>query len=234
MAKKCSYCNKDISNNYCENCGQRLRGKEITILSLFSEFFLNNFYFHKSGFYALYTMIVNPKKIIHNYWNGYSRYYPSPFQFIIYALFVQAIWLYLCGKTFSLVQVNITIQETYIGDYNRYLFWVIFPLIMSTISAIAFFRKKISFTKHLVSIIYLLATWYTFFGVINILICKIFTEINIINYYGLISLIYIFVVFFWNTIVHSNGIKDFIYNMLSSLFVALCVVILLKLLTFIT
>ena len=156
-AKICSICKLEIHQKYCGNCGQQIGESETTMLSIVSDFFSNLLSVEKSVFACIYKLFTDPKKIVENYWNGNRKYYPSPGKMLFYSFAVAALHLtYVSDSLMGLVMED--------GDMSgigpQFVFWLIILPILILSSYLTFIRKKISVTKHLISIMYLGATFF--------------------------------------------------------------------------
>lgn len=82
---KCTTCHIEMDADYCSQCGKKYTGKQLTVWNIGADF-LDNFFAVDNSFVSqMREMLVNPKKIILDYWNGYRRYYFSPGRVLLIA-----------------------------------------------------------------------------------------------------------------------------------------------------
>ncbi len=86
---KCSVCSTEIKEKYCPNCGQYFKEKRVTFFHFLSDAFTSVFSLEKSFFKNIQTGLCHPQILPVNYWNGFRKYYYSPFKFFtIASLFI--------------------------------------------------------------------------------------------------------------------------------------------------
>lgn len=190
----CTICNEKTTEKYCGNCGQELSNKEVTFRGLISDLVVSTLDVEKSVFAVLLHVFVNPAKLIVNYWKGFKKYYPSPFKVLIYALAVAAIHLAYVDSEILGVTLQTTLVETQIG------FWIILLPLLGLSSYITYLRMKMSFTKHIISLIYIAGSFFILLTIISDLALLTtgfdFDQVTFITFLSLI--------FLWNARVFSK------------------------------
>lgn len=211
----CNVCNIPLAHNFCPTCGQKLKKEETTIRSIFSDFFQNLFSLDKSVFISIFRLVTDPKNIITNYWSGYRRYYPSPGKFLVYAITIAAIHLTfinddLLGLTFDLGEVK-----------GQFIFWLFFFPIMTLASFLAFFKQKLNFAKHVISIAYISSSFYIIITIIHDILISIGFDLSILPF-----IFFLLFVFIWNALVHTpqSKLKVLLYTIIQLLSFALIII----------
>ena len=99
---KCSVCSNQISEKYCSNCGQYFKDSRVTSITILWGLFESFFSLEKSIFMNIKIALTNPKTIVSNYWNGFRKYYFTPFQFFTIASLSLLINYYLFNNFLGL------------------------------------------------------------------------------------------------------------------------------------
>lgn len=190
----CTICNSELTGNYCSNCGQKIGKKETTLLSVIKELFLIILDVEKSVPAGIITMIRSPRRLIENYWAGHRKYYPSPGRFLIYALALAAIHLAYIDDQVLGAAISSEMIE------SQVLFWIVFFPTLSLTSYVSFLWEKQSFTKHVISILYVATTLFIVLLIINdILILTLWDPLN-----ERMLFIFLLMVFVYNAIVFES------------------------------
>lgn len=147
----CTVCEISVTGNYCNNCGQDVKNDKTTFKSLFSDLFVAFLDVERSIFKQLWILLTQPKKIVVNYWEGYRKYYVSPFKLLLYALALAAIHLAYVQPV--LLGVNLDAQ----GIDTEIIFWGILLPFLTISSYVTFLPRKQSLVKHLISVLYIAA-----------------------------------------------------------------------------
>jgi len=197
----CTVCNKTTSEKFCGNCGQELSNKEITFSGLMSDLVMSSLDLEKSVFAVLLTICTNPSKLVVNYWNGFKKYYPSPFKLLIYALAVAAIHLAYVDSHILGVTLQTSIVESQIG------FWIILLPLLGLSSILTYLRMKLSLTKHIISLIYVAGSFFILLTIISDL-AWLLTGFEFAQFS---FMIFLSVVFLWNARVFSKKKKWWVF-----------------------
>ena len=165
--RNCTVCDTALTFNYCPNCGQELRREVITVNSLVLDFFQNLLSLDKSVFATIYRLVINPEPIIHNYWSGYRRYYPSPGKLVVYAITIAALQLafvhpQLLGLSFNLEGVG-----------GQFVFWMFFFPLLTLTSYLAFIRRRLPLVRHIIGMAYLASSFFIIVTVLNAVVLKL-------------------------------------------------------------
>lgn len=204
--KFCTICEVPIEINYCSRCGQTVSDKSTTTLSLISDFFSNFFSLEKSGFATIFKILSNPKPIVDNYFSGYKNYYSSPGKILLYGIACVALHVnFVSNKVMGL---SLDVQNV----NAQYLFWLILFPVLLFISYATFFRKEKSFSKHLISITYVATSIF--------IVITLFNDIIILTWGDRLGIwafiLFIAMVFFWNSRVFSNKPNSYLNLLLNT------------------
>lgn len=69
----CSNCESEIKENFCGHCGQFYNPRKLNIVSFVSDFVDSFFALHKSYGMNLKQLLLHPRFVVENYWNGYRN-----------------------------------------------------------------------------------------------------------------------------------------------------------------
>ncbi len=195
-SRECTICAQSVSTNFCGNCGQKVNVTRSTVWSLIGDFFSSFSSLDGSVPSAFKKLLVSPYTIINNYSNGYRKYYPSPGQMMIYALTIAILHLkFINAKLLG----GVLDVEFVINDYTasaQVLFLITLICVFVLVSYVTFIRRKIGFTKHLISILYLTML---FFIVVTLLFDFLLLFEIAVPQTQFVT--YVSLVFVWNSIV---------------------------------
>ncbi len=213
----CSVCNTQIKGKYCNNCGQKCESKKLSFKSVLADIFSNLTDVEKSVFLNIYSIIRFPKKVITNYWEGYSGYYYRPGKMLFYFITIAGIsTLILKGRLFGLAFSSHGISEAL-------TFVIVFFPLHNLSSFLTYRRYKRNYIEHLVSTIYLVST----FGIIVLLIESLIAYFNFFEDYSppWIILLSSFVLI-WNSILFTSPSKPskIIVNAILEFLVLVCII----------
>ena len=212
----CTVCKAEATGNYCSNCGQKISKDATTVWSMITDVASNVFSLEKSVFASLLKLIVNPRQLIDNYWQGYRSYYPSPGKVFFYALAFAALHI-------SYVDENILGMSIAVDNMQaQTLFWIIFFPILTLTSYLTFIRSRHGITKHIISILYLASGFFIIIIVLNSAIIWLFDDILT----GGAFILFALCVFIWNAIVFSpkrSYLRIFL-NVVLELFIFLSII----------
>ena len=198
---QCSVCNTIVEDDYCGICGQKIGRKGTTFLSLIVDGIRDFLDVEKSVFAVMLMTLKRPNKIIENYWTGNRGYYTSPFRMLMYALGIAVIHI-------SYVDNRILGGDISADGMGAHVaFWGIFYPILSLVSWLSFLGKKISFAKHMISILYISTTLFIILTILHDL-----SSIFIDDLFGpYILLFFLECVMFWNARVFEKD-KNILYK----------------------
>ncbi|QVY64632.1 DUF3667 domain-containing protein [Polaribacter sp. Q13] len=173
--KICSVCSNEIEKKYCPKCGQYFTNKKVTSITILKDIFNSVFSLEKSLFRNIKTGLIQPKKLILNYLNGYRGFYFSPGKFFtIASLFLLLHYLY--AKDF----LGITIEGA--GGFTQVIMLFVNILFLTFFSYLLYYKYKKNFYEHLILITYNVSLWSILFTPISILL-NIFIADNSIEQY---------------------------------------------------
>lgn len=195
--KTCSVCNISIKENYCSRCGQKISKTPTTIFSLINDLLSNFFSVEKSGFATILKILFNPKPIVNNYYNGFKNYYSSPGRILLYGIAIVALHIsFVDNKVMGL-----TLQAQNISA--QYLFWLFLFPVLTFISYVTFIRIEKGLSKHLISMTYVANSLFITITILNDVVILIWG--NKFRIWAFI--LFILLVFFWNSRVFTNKNK---------------------------
>ena len=221
--KVCTVCKKEVATNYCGDCGQKVKVKRSTVVSLLVDIVSNFFSLEKSAPATMLKLLASPNKIIDNYSKGYRNYYASPGIMLVSALTIGALHLFFIDPSILGSEFSIAFTSEDKLDLTTPLFLLIATLATLCITSfLTHIRSKSNFAKHLISIIYLTSVFFIITQLITdflSLFTEFFDDIAIPTFWLLTIT--------WNSIVFSRK-KKFLsvsVNILfHSLLMALCLV----------
>lgn len=198
---ECSVCQNELEGGYCSTCGQEVKGLPITFKSVAMDIVSNVFSLERSVLATFLVLVVNPNKIITNYWVGNRRYYPSPGKVFFYSLAIAAIHLSFISQD-NILGITLEVE----GLQSHFFFWLIVLPFMILSSFLVYLRRNGALMKNVTSLLYLAST---FLSIIIIIV-------DIVNYLSpnLIDLeafaAFIILTFSWNSRVFDVGRKFWI------------------------
>lgn len=175
---------------------------------LLADVFDNFFAMDNSFLSQMKTMLLDPKKIVHDYWDGYRRFYFSPLRFLLIAtIFVGFNFLITKNEFLGL---NISSGNTFVG-LSLVVFVAFIPfLTFSTLLTYIKFKKN--FYEHLVLNIYTFSFWVILFSLVSI----VFHEIGLVQNIEASFLVFLLLVIIWNSRVLSLSLlKQILYCILN-------------------
>jgi hypothetical protein len=142
-------------------------------------------------------VIKTPRKIIESYWKGNRKLYASPGKIMLYALAIAAIHLTNVNKQILGGAVSADFNNESVGE-THIIFWVIFLPLLILSSYLALMPKRLSFAKHVVSILYISTS---FFIVLTVVQDIFFLAFGLDIFYEMGIAFFVLIVFVWNAIV---------------------------------
>jgi hypothetical protein len=119
------------------------------------------FSLEKSGLATMYTLLVKPEKVIHNYWQGQRAYYQSPNKILFYALLVLGLHLSFVNK--EIIGLQFDVQ----GIAPQLMFILLILPFYSLSSWLLYHPKKYRFAEHLIAKAYLVGLCLLLFTLID-------------------------------------------------------------------
>jgi hypothetical protein len=204
----CSNCNTEIEKNYCPECGQKITHHKISILGMAEDFGGAFFSLDRSVWLNVKTMLLNPGKIVKNYWNGFRNFYFSPNKFLI----ISALFLSINFLLFRGVFLGIPFNPKNISA--QLLFLIIFLPFLTFSSYLTYRIFKKNLVEHLVLNSYSLSIWLLIFSLGSVIInysCLKFLEHPFL-------LLFLILIIFWNSRVFElSTLKRLLYTGLNLL-----------------
>jgi hypothetical protein len=152
--KLCSICGTEINGRFCHNCGQRITGKKTGFIDIWKALSSGLFHIERGILGVIYELSINPKKVIHNYWEGNRYFYLSPGQMIFYTIFALGLHItFISGEYILGVSVKGEVSEVSILTPQLFLVVLILPLYALT-TFLSYFKKRKTFPEHFISATY--------------------------------------------------------------------------------
>lgn len=185
---KCSVCFNEIKEKYCSNCGQYFKDSRVTSFTIFWGLFDSFFSIEKSFFMNMKIRLSQPKTIVINYWNGFRKYYFSPFQFFtIASLFL------IINHFFTNDFLGLTVTSNISSHFAILLLNII---LLTMFSFLLYIKFKKNIFEHLILNIYNVSLWTIIFVPISIILSLV-TNYNSIAEFFLIP--FHLLIMFWNS-----------------------------------
>lgn len=193
----CSNCGTEISQNYCPECGQQYVGKRISFSGLLHDFFDSFFSMDGSLPRNIKAMIFNSQMVVKNYWDGYRKYFFSPFRLVIISTIVLGINFLITEKRF--LEVNISTTTPYVT--LPVVLYMLFLPIFTITTKILYFRQKKNLIEHLVLNAYSMGIWTFVFGIISIFLFYINLDLSYMPFFFL----YLLLIIIWDSLAFNIG-----------------------------
>lgn len=114
----------------------------------------NVFSLERSVFATMIKLLLDPRKIVENYWLGNRGYQPSPGKIFFYGLACAALHITYVNSELLGLTLNL------VGVQAQLFFWALFFPLLTVSSLLTFIRKKQPFTKHLISLTYIGSSFF--------------------------------------------------------------------------
>lgn len=223
----CSNCNTPIKDNFCEHCGQKFTSKSVSFITICSDYVTQILSLERSGLATLVQIILHPKKVIENYWNGYRNFYQSPGKLLFYFVTVAGLHIVFVNNTLFGLIIN---TNTELLSPQLLLIIITIPL-LSLVSFITYRKQKHNYAEHIIAQTYLFSAFGIVFIILDDLLSLITPELD----YSM-GLILIPVILFWTSLILSKKRKWYfiILNFLLEILVLITILLLLFALSEIT
>lgn len=172
---KCSVCSNEIKGKYCSHCGQTYyEGKKVNSITLLGDLLNSIFSLEKSFLINMKVGLIEPKKLVSNYWNGFRRYYYSPGKFFTIASALLVLhYLFVDDFLGLVVKSNISLQ---------FAIFLVNILLLTFSSYLLYIQFKRNFYEHLVLNIYNLSLWIIIFSPISVILSLTINDNSIEQY----------------------------------------------------
>jgi hypothetical protein len=173
---KCSVCTNEIREKYCSNCGQYFKDSRVTSITILWGLFESFFSLEKSIFMNIKIALSDPKTIVSNYWNGFRKYYFTPFQFFTIASLSLLINYYLFNNFLGLsLSVNNISSHFAVLGLNIILF--------TLFSTLSYLKFKKNIFEHLILNIYNVSLWTILFVPISITLSLVLGNMDVARFF---------------------------------------------------
>jgi len=213
IVARCSNCSHKLEDSFCTKCGQKNTISRTGWLDILKALASGLLSMERGIFGTLRDVIRDPKKVVEVYWAGGRHYYQSPGQMIFFVILVLGLHILFVDSRILGFQVQLTnVPEAYRGFFNPQLLFVALVLpFMALTSRIYFFRKKRSFPEHFIGAVYIFSTWAITLTIVSD-VFSLFIDFRP----EIIVLIFLALIFIWNSRVYTNG-KVFLRSVLNSI-----------------
>jgi len=148
----CIICQIETVGEYCHQCGQRNTRKRLRLVTFVKDVLFSLFDLERSGLATFLLLIKTPSKVIHNYWEGYRKYYEAPGKLMAFSAVI--IGLHIILHDNLIFGLNFT-------DSPQWFFLIFFLFILTISSYLTYLKLRGNFLEHAVTNIYLFCTWAT-------------------------------------------------------------------------
>lgn len=126
--------------------------------------FLDNFFALDNSFISqLKWMLLDPKRVVQDYWNGYRKFYFSPVRFLLIATIFLGFNFLITGNKF--LNISISSSDDFV-PLTLVTFFLFTPL-FSISSRLTFWKFKKNNYEHLVMNLYTISLWTIFFSLFS-------------------------------------------------------------------
>lgn len=169
-ARTCTACNELVTDSYCSNCGQKAGERKTTLRTMFTDLVTNIFSLERSVFATMFKLLVDPQRVIDNYWLGHRGYFASPGKVFFYGLAFAALHIAYVNKEILGVSMELNNLQAQV------FFWMLFFPMLAMSSVLTFIRKRQPVTRHLISLLYLGSTFFLIFTVIQDFVIMVYKD----------------------------------------------------------
>lgn len=172
---KCSVCSNEIREKYCSNCGQYFKDSRVTSITILWGLFESLFSLEKSIFMNIKIALIEPKTIVLNYWNGFRKYFFTPFQFFTIASLSLLINYYFFNNFLGLaVTINIS---------SHFAILALNIILLTLFSTLIYLKFKKNIFEHLILNIYNVSLWTILFVPISITLSLVLDNTDIARFF---------------------------------------------------
>uniref|UniRef100_UPI00404B0762 DUF3667 domain-containing protein n=1 Tax=Flavobacterium sp. TaxID=239 RepID=UPI00404B0762 len=206
--------NNEEKNLFCSQCGSPLKIKRLTVPAVFREFSERYFSFDNKFLNTFVTLFKSPEKVVNGYINGLRVRYVNPITFLVIAVTLSSIQVYLLKNgyiDFNIADIpqdpNSPFDSTKFNewslDHQNILMFLSIPF-LALISKVVFLdRKEFNFAEH--NLIY----FYTYSASSIFLLVFV---MPVILFFQLNFLIYSSVSYFFYLAYHIYALKS-VFNL---------------------
>jgi hypothetical protein len=164
----CKNCHHPFTGNYCNQCGQKVINKRITLKHLF-EIAFDSFNVQRGLFFTIKTLFTRPGELINDYLNGRTRDFYNPLKYLLLIASISALfmlWLNifevnventneLMGIEGEATKLQATVTR-YLKNFLHLVAILALPF-YSLVSKWVFHKRKLYYAEHLTINSYLFA-----------------------------------------------------------------------------
>lgn len=211
----CSICKTPVQDTFCHHCGQKYTAKRTTFLSIITDYITQILSLERSGFATITQVIISPKRVVENYWNGYRNYFQSPGKILFYFLTIAGLQIVLVNPKLFDMDISAGIISP------QFVFIIIIPLLSLT-SYLTYKKHRLHYGEHFIAQTYL----FSVFGILFIIVGNIFDYLLKINF-GIFNFLFmLLIILLWSAFVFSKKRKWYflILNFLLELVVFISII----------
>jgi hypothetical protein len=174
----CSVCSKNITGNYCSNCGQWYNSRRVSLSHLLGDLSDSIFSLEKSFLMNMRAGLLQPSMLVLNYWNGFRRYYYGPGKFFALAsLFL--VFHYAFVNDFLGIVITSTISSQFVILFGNIS-------LMTLSSWFIYLRFKRNIIEHLILNLYNVSLWTMIFTPLSIILSIVMNNNDIERYFHVV------------------------------------------------
>lgn len=170
----CSNCGSQIEENFCSRCGQLYQPKRLNSESFMTDFADSLFSVNKSYLLNLKQLLLKPRFVIENYWNGYRNFFFSPNRMLFITAFLWSIYFYFTKNSLFGMEFQLGENVSWLGIQFLVIVFLLFIFLLST--KITYFKKKKKFFENLALNSYIFSATIPILLILSVFLFKILEQ----------------------------------------------------------
>ena len=170
----CSNCKLQIEENYCPNCGQFHRTKRLNAESFITDFSDSLFSVNRSYLLNLKQLLLKPRFVVENYWNGYRNFFFSPNRMLFITAFILSIYFYFTENYLFGMEIQLGKEFSWLGIQFLVVIFLLCFFLIST--RITYIKKKKNLFEHLALNSYIFSATIPILLILTILLYKLLEQ----------------------------------------------------------
>ena len=224
--KTCLNCGHPVRLNFCEQCGQEASTEKIDWKFCSRELLFNNFTLHNKMLFTLKALLLNPKKMINDYFAGKRVQYSGALQLLFFVLIFYGLLFVFLGNPIddnkTVFEINTVKKNIDLRQFTKAVI-LLFILMSSFGTRLIYSKYKYSIPEHIIINVYTISFCWLLLSMIKLLSWNYFSGVYTWIYLLLILFYYIRV--FYETKSPVKSIFKAISAILLILFFSLILVI---------
>jgi hypothetical protein len=217
--------NNEETNLFCSQCGSPLNIKRLTVPSVFREFSERYFSFDNKFLNTFVTLFKSPEKVVNGYINGLRVRYVNPITFLVIAVTLSSIQVYLLKNgyiDFNIADIpqdpnapfDTKALNDWFLDHQNVVMFLSIPF-LALISKVVFIdRKEFNFAEHNLIYFYTYSA-STIFLLVFVMPFFLFFPLNFLTYSAIsFVLIFLYHIFALKRIFDLTGKQIFVKTLL--------------------